>query len=179
MAQELSPDMKVFEWGSGGSTFFLASRVRSVVSVEHDPTWFDHVTRELGRRRVDNVDLRLVVPELLTDDAVSQRTGDYRSSVPKFANMHFSKYVQTIATLPDESLDLVLIDGRSRSACAAVALSKVKRGGAVVLDDSDRVDTLPAIDVFDVSAWKALHFAGPGPASRWPVSWRTSVFVKR
>src|ERR1019366_2881355 len=35
----LRPDMTVFEFGSGGSTIFIARRVRTVVSIEHDPEW--------------------------------------------------------------------------------------------------------------------------------------------
>ncbi len=32
----LKPDMTVFEYGSGNSTIFLSSRVKRLVSVEHD-----------------------------------------------------------------------------------------------------------------------------------------------
>ena len=32
----LTPEVSVFEYGSGGSTVYLAKRVKTVVSVEHD-----------------------------------------------------------------------------------------------------------------------------------------------
>jgi hypothetical protein len=39
-------DCAVFEFGSGNSSFFWASRARSVVSVESDKTWFDAVDHQ-------------------------------------------------------------------------------------------------------------------------------------
>ena len=176
LTRMLRPDMRVFEWGCGGSTLFFARRVRSVVSVEHDPKWYTQVAQRLTREAVGNVDLRLVLPQPLTHDSMGTQG---RSSVPQFSGMHFTSYVESIATEADDSLDLVLIDGRARASCSALARAKVRRTGALVLDDSDRADTAAALTLFEPSAWKVLHFAGPGPVSRWPVSWRTSVFIKQ
>ena len=39
LEERLRPDMRVFEYGSGYSTLFFASRCRSVTSVEHDAAW--------------------------------------------------------------------------------------------------------------------------------------------
>ncbi|MDP2056339.1 MAG: hypothetical protein Q8K35_01095, partial [Thiobacillus sp.] len=36
----LKSDMSVFEYGAGGSTLYLAKRVRNVVSVEHDEGFY-------------------------------------------------------------------------------------------------------------------------------------------
>ena len=36
----LSKDSSVFEYGAGGSSMFYASRVKELVSVEHDSVWF-------------------------------------------------------------------------------------------------------------------------------------------
>src|SRR2546430_9982143 len=35
----LTKEMRVFEYGSGGSSLFFSRRVREVVSVEHDGAW--------------------------------------------------------------------------------------------------------------------------------------------
>ena len=51
----------IFEWGSGGSTLWLAEfNVGTVFSVEHDPKWYTQLLREIIRLDVKNVDLRLV-----------------------------------------------------------------------------------------------------------------------
>jgi hypothetical protein len=175
----LRQDMRVFEWGSGGSTLFFARRVRSVVTVEHDPDWHRQVADRVDHKGVKNVDLRLVLPNPARRRAESSTLPHYRSSVPQFSSVNFVSYVESIASEPDGSLDLVMIDGRARASCAAVALKKIRRTGALVIDDSDRDDTVPALALFEPPEWTVLHFAGPGPASRWPVSWRTSVFVRQ
>jgi hypothetical protein len=43
-----------------------------------------------------------------------------------------------VADQGDASLDLVIVDGRARVACGLAAMAKVKPGGMLLLDDSDR-----------------------------------------
>ena len=43
----LNDTQRVFEFGSGGSTSWLAERVASVHSVEHDPLWERTLRRDL------------------------------------------------------------------------------------------------------------------------------------
>ena len=45
----LKPGMRVFEYGCGGSTIFLAARVKEVVSVEHDEGWARRVVQQFER----------------------------------------------------------------------------------------------------------------------------------
>jgi len=44
LAERLSPDMQVCEYGSGGSTLFFARRARQVLSIEDNQKWFELVT---------------------------------------------------------------------------------------------------------------------------------------
>jgi len=41
----LRPDSTVFEWGSGGSTIWMAQVVKRIVTVEHNPDWLAEVRR--------------------------------------------------------------------------------------------------------------------------------------
>ena len=50
-----TPNPRVLEFGCGGSTVWLQSRVEQLVSVEHNPEWHTKVSVVVG----DNVDLRL------------------------------------------------------------------------------------------------------------------------
>src|SRR5688500_8981485 len=50
----LSSQDTVVEYGSGGSTLYYALRCRTVVSVEHDPDWFDRVQSALAALGVRN-----------------------------------------------------------------------------------------------------------------------------
>ena len=50
----LEPSMRVFEYGSGGSTVFFANRVKEVISVEHDKEWYQKLQEELKKLDIDN-----------------------------------------------------------------------------------------------------------------------------
>lgn len=56
----------------------------------------------------------------------------------RYANASFEEYVKSIEEYPDESFDLVLVDGRHRSFCIPHAIPKVRPGGYLMLDNSDR-----------------------------------------
>ncbi|UZD23954.1 hypothetical protein PBT90_11215 [Algoriphagus halophytocola] len=40
--------MKVLEFGSGGSTLFLADKVKSIYSIEHDKAWFEMIHSQIS-----------------------------------------------------------------------------------------------------------------------------------
>ena len=44
----------------------------------------------------------------------------------------------TVDSIPDNSLDFVLVDGRARPECLYYALPKMKKNGIVILDNSER-----------------------------------------
>lgn len=47
LAERLKPELTLFEYGSGSSTHYFASRVKQVSSIEHDRNWFDLVSQQL------------------------------------------------------------------------------------------------------------------------------------
>jgi hypothetical protein len=59
----LKPQMKVFEYGSGGSTIFFAERVAEVFTVEHDKKWHSLVSRALAQRGITNCSYQLHQPK--------------------------------------------------------------------------------------------------------------------
>lgn len=63
--------MTLFEYGSGHSTLFWKERVASVVSVEHDESWFEEMAPQLG----DTVDYRLIISS--GDYTRSAASGEY------------------------------------------------------------------------------------------------------
>lgn len=132
------PSAKVFEYGSGASTLFWLGKGATVVSVEHDGAWYDLMSRKLlGNPRVD---YRLVEPTAL-DAAIVTSAADpdkYHSKDKRYSRGEFSQYVSQIDQFPDESFDIVVIDGRSRTACIKHASPKVKVGGILVLDNAER-----------------------------------------
>jgi len=119
----LERHMTAFEYGSGGSTVFLAKRIKSVISVEDNPTWSDLVSRRLKDNGLTNVTLKL-----------------HRFDVKNPVGFDTSDYLRA---LPDEKFEVIIIDASEelcpdRPICFRHAEERVKPGGIIVLDDSWR-----------------------------------------
>ena len=99
------------EWGAGRSTLWLAARLGSLVSVEHDEAYCRQVQAALEKKGLRNVDLRFHPAE--------------------------PDYVAVADTLPPARLDFVLVDGQARDLCALAALPRLKPGGLLVVDNSN------------------------------------------
>ena len=134
----LKPDMTAFEFGSGGSTIFMAPRVKSLVSVEHSRAWYGTVSTELQNRNLSNVTYLLREP--LPGGATPAEYWDNYGS--DCARMSFASYVKAIDDYPDQLFDLVLVDGRSRKFCLEHAIRKTRLGGFIVMDNSSTKEYL-------------------------------------
>ena len=167
----LQPDMKVFEYGSGGSTMYFAQRVECLVSVEHNKNWFDRVNRILQSNGISNTKLLLVEPEKKADRTMNNNK--YSSfTFPKYREHNFERYVKTINDYPNSFFNLVVVDGRARVACIAESLSKIQNGGYLVLDNSERVHYKEAFDL--MSEYPKKDFFGFGPLLN--TFWNTTIW---
>lgn len=170
----LKPEWSVFEYGSGGSTVFLSKKVRQVISIEHDVDWFGRVAQALRQGRATNCELSLIPPEI--GDAGGgedpANPADYCSSREEYREYRFLKYAASIDSMPDQSFDLVIIDGRARPSCIQHAYRKVKVGGWLLLDNSERQHYQRAKGI--LSGWEPNAFFGPGPYGR--NFWETTVW---
>jgi|SRR5579872_3366800 len=123
----LKPDMMVCEFGSGGSTFFFARRVRSVYSIEDNAQWFDRVSEGLRKKGLANATLELF-------------EFDFKNPV----DFQDSEYLNA---MPDEQFDVIVVDGseewtKIRPICFQKAEGHVKKGGIIIVDDSWRYPEL-------------------------------------
>lgn len=132
LEQRLRPDMRAFEWGSGGSTLFLAKRLSELVSVEHDPTWHAVVAERIRAGGHSNCKYRLIPPSPARPEGTPFGSGQRGST-----HLDFESYVRAIEVHPDGYFDLIMIDGRARMACLSAAWSKVRVGGLILLDNSN------------------------------------------
>src|SRR3546814_191705 len=123
------PEARVFEYGAGASTVFLARRARQVVSVEHDPLWYDVVSGKL--KDLPGATLQLV------EAPAAAPSGGCRSSHPAWRGRDFSDYVRAIDRHPG-LFDLIVIDGRCRTDCLSAALPHVKPDGLILFDNAGR-----------------------------------------
>ena len=161
----LRPEMRVFEYGCGGSTMFFQSRVREVVSVEHDEAWANRVREMLERKRFTNVKLFLRTPK---EDAKALQYNPsdpdgYVSDDERYHSCSFRDYVTAIENYPAGHFDLIIVDGRARPSCIKHAAMHIKVGGHILLDNSERSYYDRATTELNERNWRKRVFAGPLP----------------
>jgi len=123
----LHSQMVGFEYGSGGSTLFLARRIKFLFSVEDNPEWFERVCQKLNENKISNVNIQL-------------RRFDFKNPV----GFEKSEYLHA---MPDQPLDVIVIDSSEewthvRPACFEHAEDHIRPGGIIVVDDSWRYPAL-------------------------------------
>jgi hypothetical protein len=119
---------RVFEYGSGASTVFLARRASTVESVEHDKDWWQRLQPVLTP--FGGANCRLVEPR-------KSHSPQYASLKRGHTGLEFHEYVHAI-DLTTGDFDLIVIDGRCRSRCLEVAVPRLRQGGMIVFDNSAR-----------------------------------------
>ena len=132
--KKIKSDMTVFEYGSGNSTFWLSQKVASIISYEHDFSWYNSIKEKLP----GNVDYRYCEFE---------RGGEYCKGVLKYNN----------------EFDIVIIDGRDRVNCAKNVIGALKDCGVIIWDNSDREEYKEGYDFLENNGFRRLDFTGLGP----------------
>jgi hypothetical protein len=172
----LHKDMRVLEWGSGGSTLFFSRRVREVVSIEHDPEWYECVSQALDKAGLTNCTYRLSEPRrrpLLRYAPYVAWLHNSRT-FERYREFSFKDYARQCLEYPDEHFDLVLVDGRSRASCLRHAARKLKSGGVLMLDNSERPQYRSPVARLKRLARR--DFSGAGPFL--DTQWQTSIWFK-
>jgi hypothetical protein len=127
--ERVFPGMSVFEYGGGGSTLWLTDLGAQVTTVEHDTGWAASLS-----------DAAPVATVLL-------REPDPSGTIPGFDSTgYFDTYVRSIREA-EGSFDFVIVDGRARVACVLEAMPRIRPGGMLLLDDSERSRYRPALNV--------------------------------
>lgn len=151
------PNARVFEWGSGASTLWLARRAAEVISVEYDRDF----AQLMAERIPPHVTLRLHPGIASPEPRVRSRHIGHRHT-------DYTHYVQAIDQTPGE-FDLIVIDGRARSDCLNLALRRLKPGGMIVFDNSSRRRYRDALTLSSQSI-RRTDTRGLTPALPWPTS---------
>lgn len=166
----LTSVMDVFEWGSGGSTFYFSQKVNNLISVEHDHNWYKKVRQKLRDEKTNNIKYFICPPSRF----IQKTSNYYMSSDENYKNKTFDDYCEKILEYSDNSFDLIVIDGRARPGCAINSLNKVKEGGYILLDNSERKNYASIFKL--LKGWKKTEFYGNGPLNKYP--WKTTIFQK-
>lgn len=166
-------EMQIFEYGSGGSTLFFSRRAKKVVSIESDRNFHQTLSKLLNDKKILNCEYSLREPEP-AGSKVSDASDPHGYASSEIKGVSFESYVKSLEAYPDNSFDLIFIDGRARPSCILQARGKVRPGGYLVLDNSERPHYERAQSLLD--GWTRIDLPGPGPYGRY--FWQTSIWGK-
>lgn len=153
----LTPEMRVFEYGSGYSTLWWAKRVADVISVERSREWLDEVESAVSNHHCNNVRLAhfsQFVPG--TEEQI--RAVQSAASLPALVHAY-----SALAAGFSPPYDVVVVDDIFRNEVVAAVTSTIKPGGLLILDDSERARYKPAFTYLDALKWNHASFYGPSP----------------
>jgi predicted O-methyltransferase YrrM len=150
LRRRMRSDWSILELGSGRSTVWFARRAGRVISFEDNEYWFPRTGERLEELGVSNVELRLRPVE------------------------DFPREVEAMA---DDSFDLVVLDFLEAPSVTRIdalkpAMKKVRPGGYLLLDDSDRPGYADAFELLD--GWRFRSFTGV--KDEWPEACETGIF---
>jgi len=146
LSERTDENMKVFEFGSGNSTIWWSNRVSRVFSCEHSKKWYNKIVKKSPNN----------VTYLLSE---------------KYKN----KY-ESLIKIPEDRFDVVVIDGKRRQECAKKSISKLKKNGVIVWDDTHRESYKSGISDLCKKGFRKLTFRGLKPTNSWLSE--TSVFYR-
>lgn len=128
---------RVFEYGSGASTLWLAQHAKSVVSVEHDVAWYEKVRATLP----DNAQVVLQPSRGETSDDIS---APYAACIRDYG----------------PPFDIIVVDGMERNACARLASTMLSDSGIVIFDNSHRQSYRDGMNALAAAGFWRLDFSG-------------------
>jgi hypothetical protein len=178
LEQVVTRDMRIYEYGSGGSTIFFCGKAKEVISIEHDLEWKCHVEEALKICKYTNYKISLVEPKS-SSNIYQNRIEDpdlYLSDDRRYNGQSFKDYAADIDKYPDDYFDIVLIDGRARPSCFKHSVSKIKKNGFIILDNAERSHYSYIHKVLNSKNWKKNSYYGPGSCSYH--FWETCIWTR-
>jgi len=182
----VTPDLKVFEYGSGFSTLWWSRHVKQVVSVDHNHQWIEKIRPSLPAN-VTVVHQPIGAP---TEPGRLAATGDFFAknyALPTSGNpahdvehgllsKEFTAYATEILHYPVGHFDVVVVDGMARVLTAYLAARQLGPQGIVLFDNSDRWQYNAAYQLLTDAGFARSDFYGPGPVNT--IEWCTSLFMR-
>lgn len=132
--ERLNKEIDIFEFGSGNSTLFYATKVKSITTVEHDKQWFNKISKIIPENS------KIIFQEADTDD-------DYCRCIKK----------------TNKKFDIIIVDAVDRVNCIYNSLDSLSDNGIIILDDSERIDYKDGINFLINNNFRRLDFWGIAP----------------
>ena len=148
----LQPEFRCIEFGSGMSTVWFASRCSFLLSRETDTYWYKKIKKDLDQRNFRHVQYEFCEPS----------------------------EVSILTNFEDGFFDFAFVDGWDRAGCIESVLPKIKAGGWLYLDNSDKDMTIPNGDLRRAEEIILSHAEIAGTIPNYFVDFsRTNFFVEQ
>lgn len=147
---EQNPHAVILEFGSGASTLWFAERTPNLHSLEHAIEYYNVIKNTVGTGKYYNVDYRF----------------------------HALPYYSVCYEFPNEFFDLILVDGRNRKGCISHAIPKLKPGGVLMLDNSERPYYFSVYSRMDGWEHTSTEQIGADKFGFWYPGWKTDWWIK-
>jgi len=159
LSNYLNKKSEVLEFGSGDSTLWFAEHCKNVISVEHKEEWLLYTSN-----LVKDKDNAFIMFHPANNIGKTDKTDkDYSFVCDLF---------------PDYKFDFILVDGRNRVECFLKSFRILKRGGILMLDNSERDEYKPIFDKFKLHQWSHSEQEGKNQANFGYPNWKTSWMIK-
>lgn len=119
----LKPTQVVLEYGSGYSTNEIATKVKTLISMEHQKIWYD--------KNITNLEPNCVL--LLKEPNLKYIEGGHCGTYEEFKD-----YIE--APIEYAPFDIILIDGRARVACSSICRLLGHSDTLVFVHDYERAE---------------------------------------
>ena len=118
-----------FEYGSGGSTYqsSIRNNIKKIYSVESDVDWQNKL-----KQLIQHPNIKYIYNEMDTQKNTWGSPGENATDIQK---INYSNHILYLTKEEQESIDLVLIDGRFRVACCLKCYDVIKDNCLIVFDD--------------------------------------------
>ena len=108
---ELKKDFIGFEFGSGRSTIWLSTRIKTLTSIEHSKEYLNIVNKKIAKKNIVNC---------------------------KLLHLTGEDYYKILQLQSNFSIDFILIDGIFRDKLLEIALQKISKRGIICFDNANR-----------------------------------------
>jgi hypothetical protein len=116
LRKSLNSEYIGIEFGSGRSTLWIASKVKTLFSIEDNNMWYKATKLKLEDQKLRNVEY-------------------FYLDSSKKDNTEYSEYTAKILEFQDEYFDFIFIDGSNRDELSLLATSKLKNNGLLIIDN--------------------------------------------
>ncbi len=138
VSRKLPKNSTIFEYGGGGSTVYFLNLGHQVRTAEHHLGWFEMMLKQFkDQHNWEGIYCAADMKETQENLNASLPEHYYTTDEEYLGNI-FKTYVTSINRFENETFDPVLVDGRSRPSCIEHSIAKIKSGGYLIVDNTER-----------------------------------------